>query len=138
MSAVLDRLVQIPAEELAADEADKVQWALAALEEVKTHPRANQYALELAQQAKERGEASCLCASCADLKGQLAASRSPAEAAISRAKQAEAELKSEQRKVSRLEEEVEMWQERAHKERSRRRDLEEWKMGHKALVKIQA
>lgn len=52
--ALIDRLVHIPAEELAADEAANVQWALAALEEVKTHPRAHQYAFQLGQQAKKR------------------------------------------------------------------------------------
>ncbi|CAL1127447.1 unnamed protein product [Cladocopium goreaui] len=35
-------------------QADKVQWALAALEEVETHPCAHQYAFQLGQRAKKR------------------------------------------------------------------------------------
>eukprot|EP00434_Breviolum_minutum_P027564 symbB.v1.2.024381.t1/scaffold2305.1/size121121/4 len=52
--ALIDRLVHIPAEELAADEAANVLWALAALEEAKSHRRAYEFAFQLGMQAKKR------------------------------------------------------------------------------------
>ncbi|CAJ1357259.1 unnamed protein product [Effrenium voratum] len=59
--ALIDRLLQVDAAELSADEASRVQWALAALDEecslkarVKGHQKAHNYAMLLGQQAKKR------------------------------------------------------------------------------------
>ncbi|CAE8643202.1 unnamed protein product, partial [Polarella glacialis] len=52
--ALVDRLVHVPPRELAADEASRVLWALAALEEAKDHSGAHRFALDLGQEASKR------------------------------------------------------------------------------------
>lgn len=52
--ALVDRLVPVPPRELGADEASRVLWALAALEEVKEHLGAHRFAIQLGQEALKR------------------------------------------------------------------------------------
>lgn len=53
-SALVDRLVLFPPAELSADEASRVLWALAVLEEVSGHAQARQFAMDLGKQAAKR------------------------------------------------------------------------------------
>lgn len=53
-SALVDRLVLFPPAELTADEASRVLWALAVLEEVSGHTQARQFAMDLGKQAAKR------------------------------------------------------------------------------------
>jgi len=53
-SALVDRLVRCPPREIAADEASKVLWALAMLEEVRDNANAHSLAIELGEEAAKR------------------------------------------------------------------------------------
>lgn len=53
-AALLERIMQIPSKTFAAEEASRVVWALAALDEVQTNSRAGEYAMELGAQARAR------------------------------------------------------------------------------------
>merc|ERR1740130_977956 len=53
-SALVDRLVLFSPGELTADEASRVLWALAVLDEVSGHSKAHRFAMELGEQAAKR------------------------------------------------------------------------------------
>lgn len=53
-SALVDRLVLFSPRELTADEASRVLWALAILEEVSNHSNAHRFAIELGEEAAQR------------------------------------------------------------------------------------
>jgi len=52
--ALVDRLVQIPPRDLTADEASRVLWALAILDEVRGHNNAHRFAMDLGGEALKR------------------------------------------------------------------------------------
>lgn len=53
-SALVDRLVQVPARDLTSDEATRALWAMSILEEVRSHAEAHRFALELLDETIKR------------------------------------------------------------------------------------